>query len=961
MFTPKLKRIYTLISLCYAPMLIAGPTDGQVISGSAIIQQQGALTHIEQSSQNAIIQWQGFSIAPGETTHFQMPSASSAVLNRVVGGNPSEIYGTLSSNGQVYLINPNGILIGNGATINTAAFIASTRDIKDSEFLLGGTLNFFGNSLASITNLGSINAISGNVFLIAHNVSNQGTIKADAGTVGMASATDLMLMPSSNEKILIKPTALQDMGSVDNQGQIAAAQVELKAVGGNPYALAVNTGGTISAISIDNVGGKIIINAKSGTASVGGTLTAKQGDKGGEIQVTGQHVALTEQARLDTIGKNAGGTIAVGGGFKGENPDLQNAETLTVAQGAVINADAVEQGNGGNIYLWSDKNTLYRGHLSAKGGELSGDGGFAEVSGKQVLNYQGTVDLSAKNGTFGNLLLDPTDITINNDPATGSTAVSGNTSVITATDLRNALALADVTITTSSAGGGNGDITFADVADNTAYLFDVGNRSLTLFAERDINVNQEVRVFGFGPNSTTAELNLKAGRNLTVNGANTYLWSNNITLVADNNNGGTGNGTMSFANGVNLFGDNIRLFVPSTSQLTLPSSATVSNNPPTFGKYFGDAGTSTAGIYYKQGSASSGGGNTVSNPGVGTPPQQCVAAGCGQVVRPVVIIPDPSANLKLQLAQLGYGLSDLSIDELVAKTGDPDLARWLLVLNQAKQTLATDPNNANARKTVEDYEKYILEALLKKLPNYDAYHDERIAQAAKYQDQDLALLINNIKNLEDSILKNGRNKQTVESMAELKRQVDIILAGYKISDEISSVNGKGFQNLGFGSKALIDSFKKLANPNIQEQRIFISNFQKMMNRDLPRDYIYPGTDSDVRGSMFERVYIQLAGILDTVDRKYQNQVNKNEMLISWRAAEDAKLESLGMSSSRETNVNLALMWGSKDSQPMLSGELETLINETSADIAVFIKQRAVITQMMGLMLEYKNAIVRPGQ
>ncbi len=960
MFTPKLKRIYTLISLCYAPMLIAGPTDGQVISGSAIIQQQGALTHIEQSSQNAIIQWQGFSIAPGETTHFQMPSASSAVLNRVVGGNPSEIYGTLSSNGQVYLINPNGILIGNGATINTAAFIASTRDIKDSEFLLGGTLNFFGNSLASITNLGSINAISGNVFLIAHNVSNQGTIKADAGTVGMASATDLMLMPSSNEKILIKPTALQDMGSVDNQGQIAAAQVELKAVGGNPYALAVNTGGTISAISIDNVGGKIIINAKSGTASVGGTLTAKQGDKGGEIQVTGQHVALTEQARLDTIGKNAGGTIAVGGGFKGENPALQNAETLTVAQGAVINADAVEQGNGGNIYLWSDKNTLYRGHLSAKGGELSGDGGFAEVSGKQVLNYQGTVDLSAKNGTFGNLLLDPTDITINNDPATGSTAVSGNTSVITATDLRNALALADVTITTSSAGGGNGDITFADVADNTAYLFDVGNRSLTLFAERDINVNQEVRVFGFGPNSTTAELNLKAGRNLTVNGTTTYLWSNNITLVADNNNGGTGNGTVSFANGVSLFGDNIRLFVPSTSQLTLPSSASVSNNPPTFGKYFGDAGTAAAGIYYKQGSASTGGGNTGSNPGVGTPPQQCVAAGCGIVVNLTPIITNSLVNLKLQLAQLGYGLSDLSLDDLVAKTGDTNLAWWLQIRNQAKQRLELNPNDSNAKKTVEDYEKYILEVLLKKLPDYDPMHENRIAQAAKYDDQQLAMWINNIKTLEESILKNGRNQKTLESIADLKNKVDIKLAGFVIADRISAVDGSGLQNItGFSTKNMIDTFTNLADPNYQKARDLITMYQRSMNGN--QNYVNQSTEAELRVFIFENAVDKLEGMIATIDKKFENQIQINKELKALLEHVDSRKASRGISNSKETKVNLAMLWGDEKSQIEWYGDLVYTVNKTSNDISTFLKQRAVIGQMIELLNDYKSTIIRAGE
>ncbi|WP_049639128.1 filamentous hemagglutinin N-terminal domain-containing protein [Methylophilus sp. TWE2] len=960
MHTPKLKKIYALISLCYAHALIAGPTDGQVISGTAIIQQQGALTHIEQTTQNAIINWQGFSIAPGETTHFQMPSASSAVLNRVVGGNPSEILGTLSSNGQVYLINPNGILVGNGATINTAAFIASTRDVKDSEFLLGGAINFFGNSLASITNLGTLNASSGNVFLIAHNVSNQGNIKADAGTVGMASATDLMLMPSSNEKILIKPTALKDMGSVDNQGQIQAAQVELKAVGGNPYALAVNTGGSISAISMNNVGGKIIINAKSGTASVDGTLTAKQGDKGGEIQVTGQHVALTEEAKLDASGKQGGGTIALGGGYKGQDPNLQNAETLTVAKGAVINADATEQGNGGDIYLWSDNNTLYRGHLSAKGGALNGDGGFAEVSGKQVLNYQGTVDLSANNGKFGNLLLDPTDITINNDPATGSTAVSGNTSIITATDLRNALSLANVTITTSSAGGGNGDITFADVADNSAYLFDVGNRSLTLLAERDINVNQEVRVFGFGPDSTTAELNLKAGRNLTVNGANTYLWSNNLTLVADNNNGGTGNGTMSFANGVNLFGDNIRLFVPSTSQLTLPSSASVSNNPPTFGKYFGDAGTSAAGIYYKQGSASTGGGNTGSNPGVGTPPQQCVAAGCGIVIGPTPAISGPNEILKFQLALLGYPSSNYTLDDLVAKTGDQNLVWWLQILNQAKQKLASDPNDATAKKVVEEYEKYILQALLKNLPDYDPLHENRIAQAAKYEDQQLTMWMNNIKTLEEAILKNGRNQKTLESIADLKNKVDIKLAGFVIADRINAVNGSELQNItGFSTKDMIDTFSNLADPNYQKARDGLTLYERSINGN--QNYVNQSTEAELRVFIFESAIDKLEGMIATIDKKFENQIQINKELKALLEHVDSRKASRGISNSKETKVNLAMLWGDEKSEIEWYGDLVYTVNKTSNDISTFLKQRAVIGQMIELLNDYKSTIIRAGE
>jgi len=951
---PKLKKIAILVSLCYAQTIIAGPTGGEVVSGTVVIQQQGALSHIQQSTQNAIINWQGFSIAPGETTHFQMPNANSAILNRVIGGNPSEIYGTLSSNGQVYLINPNGILVGNGATINTSAFIASTRDIRDSEFLLGGTLNFFGNSLASITNLGAINASSGNVFLIGHNVNNQGVIRASAGTAGMASATDLMLMPSGNDKILIRPTALRDMGSVDNQGQIQAAQVELKAVGGNPYALAVNTGGSIAAISINNVGGRIIINAQSGTAEVNGQLTATNAETGGEIQVTGQHVTLTDQAMIDASGNQGGGTIAVGGGYKGQDPNLQNAETLTVAKGVIINADAIDQGNGGHIYLWSDKTTNYQGHISAKGGVLAGDGGFAEVSGKHILSYRGTVDLSATNGEVGTLLLDPTDITINNDPQTGNINVSGNTSIITASDIRNALANANVIISTSSAGGGSGDISFAQVADPFAYLFDLGNRSFTLLAERDINVNQPVRVYRF-VTATTAELNLIAGRNLRVNGADTYLWSNNLKLVADNNNGGNGNGTMSFASGVNLFGDNIRLFVPSASQLTLPSSATVSNNPPTFGRYFGDANTSAAGIYYKQGSADSG-----NNPGSITPPQQCVAAGCNVVVPPTLLINDPNAVLRFQLAGLGYSAANYSLDDLVAKTGDQNLAWWLQILNQAKQRLAANPNDSAARRTVEEFERSILQVLLQRLPNNDPDHDARIAQASKYKDQQLAMWMNSIKNLEDSILKNGRNQRTLESIADLKRKIDIKLAGFVIADRISDVDGAGFQDIiGFSKEDIVAQFSNLADPDYQKARDSLTLGARINGRN--QNYVDQSTEAELRAHIYESVLGKLGGLISTIDRKFINQINNNQELKAMLESVDNRKASRGISNSNERKVNLAIMWGDEKTTSEWYGDLIYEVNKTSADISAFLKQRAVIGQMIELLMDYKSAIVRAGE
>src|SRR5207248_2109750 len=121
-----------------------------VVSGSAAFQRAGNALTINQASNLAIINWQGFSISAGELTKFVQPSAMSATLNRVVSGNPSSLLGRLEANGRIFLINPNGILVGGGAVINTNGFVASTHDVRDSQFLAGGDLNFVGSSKAGI-------------------------------------------------------------------------------------------------------------------------------------------------------------------------------------------------------------------------------------------------------------------------------------------------------------------------------------------------------------------------------------------------------------------------------------------------------------------------------------------------------------------------------------------------------------------------------------------------------------------------------------------------------------------------------------------------------------------------------------------------------------------------------------------------------------------------------------------
>ena len=140
-----------------AASALAGPNGATVVGGAATVQGQGtANVVVNQSSQNAIINWQTFNIGSGETTKIYMPNSSSAELDRVTGGlGPSQILGSLSSNGKVFLVNPDGILFGMGARINVGSLLATTNDIANSDFM-AGRYNFSipGNPNASIVNHG---------------------------------------------------------------------------------------------------------------------------------------------------------------------------------------------------------------------------------------------------------------------------------------------------------------------------------------------------------------------------------------------------------------------------------------------------------------------------------------------------------------------------------------------------------------------------------------------------------------------------------------------------------------------------------------------------------------------------------------------------------------------------------------------------------------------------------------
>jgi len=264
--------------------LMALPSNVNVTHGELNLSQSLNQLNIDQLTPQAIANWQSFSFGADQIVNINQLSAQSVLLNRVMGANPSELLGQLNANGRVFLINPNGVLVGAGASINTAEFLASALDISDSDFLNGGDLLFSGESEASVLNLGSITAANGDVFLIAHKVANEGAIHASAGVVALAAGNEVILSPEGDQRVFIKANLNVAGASINNSGLIEAAQAELKAAGGNIYELAINQSGIVKATGIETKNGRILMTAKGATVGLSGTLTATNADgSGGEV------------------------------------------------------------------------------------------------------------------------------------------------------------------------------------------------------------------------------------------------------------------------------------------------------------------------------------------------------------------------------------------------------------------------------------------------------------------------------------------------------------------------------------------------------------------------------------------------------------------------------------------------------------------------------------------------------
>ncbi|QDQ27956.1 filamentous hemagglutinin N-terminal domain-containing protein [Chitinimonas arctica] len=411
---------------CYCPTALANPAGATVVSGSASVQQQGNQLLIA-NTPGAIINWSSFSIGQGELTRFVQQGGDSAVLNRVIGQDASQILGQLQSNGRVFLINPNGIVFGQGAQVDTAGLVASTLNISDQDFQ-SGRLRFQGGEGGSIRNAAHLNTSQGGfVYLIAPAIENSGVIVSPQGEIVLAAGHSVELVDGVDTSLRVKLSA--DRGEAVNVGQLIAEQGRI-----GIFAAAIRQQGVAIANRAERgAGGQIVFKAGSDITLAAGSQTRAQGgevkvDAGRRLQVDGD-VDVSNQsgkgglasllgndvsvdALIDASGRDGGGSILVGGDFHGANPAVRNAQFTALGEKARLNADAGGRGDGGTAVVWADQRTHALGKVSARGGALGGNGGNVEISGKQQLSFQADVDTRAAKGKVGHLLLDPANWTV---------------------------------------------------------------------------------------------------------------------------------------------------------------------------------------------------------------------------------------------------------------------------------------------------------------------------------------------------------------------------------------------------------------------------------------------------------------------------------------------------------------------------------------------------------------------
>jgi filamentous hemagglutinin family protein len=389
---------------------LANPSGGQIVAGQVSISNPAANgTLVNQTSQSAIVNWQQFNVAGNEYVQFVQPSSSAVILNRVIGGAPSEIFGSMRANGRVFLVNPQGVLFAPGAQVDVGALVASTLDIKNEDFLAGRYVFSGGTPGAGVTNAGAVTAADGGfVVLQGDYVHNTGIVQAKLGQVVLASgsATTLTLNDNGLVSFAVDAAAVSQQAGVSNAGDIIAdgGKVVMTAkVARGLVGTAVNNTGRVSAQGIVEHDGEIELTAAGGDVVNSGTLDASStaGD-GGKIDVTSDsNIDLQSGTQLLASGSARGGSVRV---IADGDLHLRAGASLAATGGV----------GGGIAELSGHRNTVLRGNVSlGRGGALTidpatitiadGSGSTSTANGNQTM-YETFVEGLLQNGTDVNLI-----------------------------------------------------------------------------------------------------------------------------------------------------------------------------------------------------------------------------------------------------------------------------------------------------------------------------------------------------------------------------------------------------------------------------------------------------------------------------------------------------------------------------------------------------------------------------
>jgi filamentous hemagglutinin family protein len=522
---------------------------------------------------NLFHSFQKFGLSEGQIANFLSNPDIRNILGRVVGGDASYINGLIQvsgGNSNLFLMNPAGILFGPNASLNVpASFTATTATgigfgsgwfnaVGSNNYnILVGTPSAFNFAVlqpGAIVNEGNLSLTSGNnLTLLGGTVINTGTLTSPGGNITIAGVPGSSAVRISQEGHLlsldIEPVGLGGTGETpvlrDNNEKLTPLSLPQLLTGrpdfGHASALSVNEKGEVSL-----TGSGVRIPAESGMAIVSGSIDVSspltpqpplpQGERGsrsgfgGAVSVLGSRVGVIG-ANINASGAIAGGTVLIGGDYRGAGT-VPNASHTFVSSDSAINADALLNGDGGRVIIWSDKTTHFLGNISARGGSNSGNGGFVEVSGKENLIFRGTVDVSAAFGTPGTLLLDPENITIaDGDGGKDDSEVSDSkvlfgegtgTFTISEAKLESLDGNAALKLEASN------DITVAKLSGNQLTL-KPGTGTITLTADADKN--------GTGSFSMNAGDTIRAsGRNVTISAA--AITAGNIDTSSESGNGG---------------------------------------------------------------------------------------------------------------------------------------------------------------------------------------------------------------------------------------------------------------------------------------------------------------------------------------------------------------------------------------------------------------------------------------